>query len=405
MAARKERDKYIIVGGGLAGAAAVEGIREHDKNGPIVLIASEDHLPYNRPPLSKKLWSGKEKVEDIFVNPQKFYDDNGVRLVQNCRVETVDASAKTVTDAKGTVLRYEKLLLATGGAPQVLTIPGAQLAAVCYFRTLDDYVRTRREASDGRSAVVIGGGFIGTEIAAALQASGVAVTMIFPSPYLCKRVFPEALGWAVQKEYRRRGITVLAGDKPVAFSRQGDKFLTQTAHAKPLESDMVIVGVGIEPETALAAGAGLTVGNGIVVNEFLQTSHPDTYAAGDNAFFPYAALGRSVRMEHWDNAQNQGRWAGQNMAGAALPYTYMPYFFSDLFDFGYEAVGDVTAELETVADWQVENEKGVVYYVKNGLVRGALMCNVWDKVPLAREAILKGKSVAQAKHDLLAAKE
>lgn len=404
MAASKEREKYIVVGGGLAGAAAVEGIREHDKTGSIVLIASEGHLPYHRPPLSKQLWSRKKKVEDIFVNPQKFYDDNGVRLVQNCRIKTVDAAAKSVTDVKGKVLRYEKLLLATGGAPQVLTIPGAQLEGVCYFRALDDYVRMRREASEGRSAVVIGGGFIGTEIAAALQTNGVAVTMIFPSPYFCRRVFPEPLGRAVQEEYRRRKVTVLAGDKPVGISRQGDKFHTQTANAKSVESDMVIVGVGIEPETALAASAGLTIGNGIVVNEFLQTSNPDIYAAGDNAFFPYAVLGRSVRMEHWDNALNQGKWAGQNMAGAAQSYTYMPYFFSDLFDFGYEAVGDVTAELETFADWQQENEKGIVYYLKDGKVRGALMCNVWDKVPLARETILKGVSVAQAQRDLLGAK-
>jgi NADPH-dependent 2,4-dienoyl-CoA reductase/sulfur reductase-like enzyme len=209
------------------------------------------------------------------------------------------------------------------------------------------------------------------------------------------------LGRAVQEEFRRRDIAILAGDRPVGIGRQGDKWRTQTANAKSVESDLVVVGVGIEPETTLAVRAGLDVRNGVVVDRFLQTSNPHIYAAGDNALFPYAALGRSMRVEHWDNALNQGKWAGRNMAGAAEPYTYMPYFFSDLFDFGYEAVGDVTTNLETVAHWQQENKEGVVYYMKDGKVRGALMCNVWDKVPMARDMIWKGESVAQ--HDLLRA--
>ena len=160
---------------------------------------------------------------------------------------------------------------------------------------------------------------------------------------------------------------------------------------------MVIVGIGIAPYLDLARNAGLQTANGIIVDEYLQTSLPDIYAAGDNAFFPYQALGKQTRIEHWDNALNQGKWAGRNMADAREPFTYMPYFFSDLFEFGYEAVGEVDARLETFADWQKENDTGVIYYLKDGKVKGAMMCNVWEKVEAARTLIRKGETMTPEK--------
>jgi len=159
----------------------------------------------------------------------------------------------------------------------------------------------------------------------------------------------------------------------------------------------VIVGIGIAPYLDLARNSGLQTANGIIVDEYLQASLPDIYASGDNAFFPYHVLGKQTRIEHWDNALNQGKWAGRNMAGAREPFTYMPYFFSDLFEFGYEAVGDVDARLETFADWQKENETGVIYYLKDGKVRGAMMCNVWEKVEAARTLIRKGDTMTPDK--------
>lgn len=217
--------------------------------------------------------------------------------------------------------------------------------------------------------------------------------MVFPDAYLCSRVFPDYLGLAVQRRFQERGINILGSDKPVSFSKSGGRFLTRTANGKTIESDLVIVGIGVVPEMALAQGAGLEVGNGIVVNQYLQTSHPDIYAAGDNAFFPYQALGQAMRIEHWDNALNQGRWAGRNMAGASEPFTYQPYFFSDLFELGYEATGEVDSRLDTFADWQKENETGIIYYLRDGKVRGVMMCNVWDKVETARELIRKGEKM------------
>jgi len=395
--------KYVIIGGGLAGAYAVEGIRERDKNGAILLVGSERHLPYDRPPLTKKLWFGKKKLEDIFVHKNGFYDENGVDVRIGTTIASIDAAKRTVTDTAGNAYGYEKLLIATGGIPRKLDIPGGDLEGVCYYRYLDDYLATREKALEGSTAVVVGGGFIGSEIAAALATVKACVTMVFPARYVCDRVFPEELGRAMVGSFEDCGITVITGDKPVSIRREGEGFVTATERIQRLTSDMVIVGVGITPEVGLAKSAGLVVGDGIVVNEFLQTSNADIYAAGDNAFFPYKTLGRSMRVEHWDNAINQGKYAGRNMAGAREPYDYEPYFFSDLFDFGYEAVGDVSSKLETYADWKKENETGVIYYLQDGKVRGAMMCNVWDKVPAARELIRKGAAMPkEALHGAIA---
>ncbi|MDP3025783.1 MAG: FAD-dependent oxidoreductase [candidate division Zixibacteria bacterium] len=384
---------YIIVGAGLAGGCAADAIREHDKKGSVLLVGDEKHLPYDRPHLSKKLWFGKKKVEEIFLHDQNYYDENGIHIKLGTRIVELDARRKAVRDGNGSSFRYEKLLLATGGIPRTLPIPGGNLEGVCYYRYLDDYLRIRKEAKEGKSAVVIGGGFIGSEIAAALNINRVKVTMIFPEPYLVQRVFPDYLGKTIQQHYIEREITILNGDKPSSFVKNGDKFITRTGNGKQVESDLLIVGIGITPVIDLAQQAGLKVGNGIVVNEYLQTSDPNIYAAGDNAYFPYQALGQNMRVEHWDNAINQGKWAGRNMAGAYEQFDYMPYFFSDLFEFGYEAVGEVDSQIETFADWQKENDTGVIYYLKEGKVRGLMMCNVWGKVDAARELIKKGERV------------
>jgi len=388
---------YVIVGGGLAGASAVQGIRDLDAAGRILLISEEVHLPYDRPPLSKKLWFGKQKVEDIFLHDRAFYDTHAVTLALDAKAVRLDPDAKTLTAINGETYGYGKMLLATGCRPRPLDIPGSDLDGICYFRNLDDYLRTRGVAAEGKSAVVIGGGFIGSELAAALNINKLQVTMIFPSTLLCDRVFPNYLGRAMQQRFQEKGVRMLASDKPVSFSKNSDKFITRTENGETIASDIVIVGVGVIPEVELARSGGLDVGNGIVVNEYLETSHPGIYAAGDNALFPYRVLGQTMRVEHWDHALNQGKWAGRNMAGAREPFTYQPYFFSDLFEFGYEATGEVDSRLETFADWQKENDTGVIYYLRDGKVRGVMMCNVWDKVEMARELIRNEERITPEK--------
>jgi NADPH-dependent 2,4-dienoyl-CoA reductase/sulfur reductase-like enzyme len=284
------------------------------------------------------------------------------------------------------------LLLATGGTPRRLPIRGGDLEGVCYYRTLRDYHAVRAAATSGKSAAVIGGGFIGSEMAAALSVNGVAVTMIFPDEWLVSRVFPEDLGRALTDYYRSKQVTVFSKDVPASIEQSGNGYVVQTKAGRQVQADVIIAGIGIVPNIALAQAAGLRTGDGIIVDQYLRTSASDVYAAGDVAFFPEDVLG-SRRIEHWDNAVTQGRHAGRNMAGANQPFTDMPFFFSDLFEFGYEAVGEVDSRLETFADWQEPNKTGVIYYLRDRRVRGAMMCNVWGKVDGARELIRKAQPV------------
>jgi 3-phenylpropionate/trans-cinnamate dioxygenase ferredoxin reductase component len=384
------RYDYLVIGAGLAGVSAIEGIREIDTKKSIGILGAEEHLPYDRPPLSKKLWFGKKQVQDIFLHDQAFYDRHGVALMLGRQAVALDPNSKTITDSRGENHRFSKLLLATGGVPQVLSIPGGDLQGICYYRTLSDYQRMRAESAEGKSATVIGGGFIGSEMAAALCLNKVRVTMIYPAACLCDRVFPEDLGLAMEHVYESRGIRIMKGLKPIGFERKGSGFITQTSSGERLESDLIIAGIGIKPALELARQAGLDAGDGILVNGYLQSSHPDIFAAGDNTRFPYQALGIQTRVEHWDNALNQGKQAGRNMAGAHEAYAYMPYFFSDLFEFGYEAVGEVNSRMEIVADWQKPHDTGTISYMRGGRVRGMMMCNVWDKIEAAREMIRQG---------------
>lgn len=393
----QETYKYVIVGGGLAGASAVEGIRERDRDSPILMIGSEQFLPYDRPPLTKKLWTGKKLVTDVFRHESEFYLRNRVDVGIGERVVELDPNARTVTTNRGHHHAYEKLLLATGGVPRRLDIPGGNLWGIYYYRFLEHYLRLRKDAQEGMSAVVVGGGFIGSELAAALTDEGVAVTMVFPEAYLVERIFPEGLGRSLQDTYAQRGVRVLAGDLPVSMDLSGGRYVTMTRNGERLESDILLVGAGILPDVTLAEKAGLRVDNGVVVDEYCRSSDPGIFAAGDNANFPHLTFGEHLRIEHWDNALNQGRYAGMNMAGANVRYDYMPYFWSDLFEFGYEAVGDTRSKLDTFADWERENDTGVIYYLgDDGRVRGVMTCNMYGHMDDARELIRSGRQFSAA---------
>lgn len=378
---------YIIVGAGLAGASAIEGIREHDGTGRILLIGAESHLPYHRPPLTKSLWFGTKGTSDIIVEDESFYRENDIELKLGTKITRVDPTEKTVEDNNGQSYAYDKLLLATGGTPRRLPIPGGDLPGVSYYRYMDDYTSLRKAADDAKSAIVIGGGFIGSEIAAALNRQNLDTTMVFPESWLCARVFPRGLGETLVRKYEEKGVRVITRDRPNGIKQEDNRYVVETAGGKRIEADIVVAGIGIAPGVELAESAGLEVEDGIVVDEFLRSSNPSIFAAGDNARFKFSGLDTSMRVEHWDNALNQGKYAGECMAGADRKYDYMPYFFSDLFDFGYEAVGEINPKLETVPIWQKENEIGIIYYLKDGIVRGALMCNVWEKIDEVREFI------------------
>jgi 3-phenylpropionate/trans-cinnamate dioxygenase ferredoxin reductase component len=377
--------RYLIVGGGMTGAAAVKGIRERDPDGSIVLVGGEQHAPYARPPLTKKLWSGGDEAK-IWRGTA----EAGADLRLGRRIASLDLDARAAADDAGETYAWEKVLLATGGRPR--TIPGSD--GVVYFRTLDDYRAVRARVHEGARAIVIGGGFIGSEIAAALAMNGCRATMVFPETGIASRVLPEGLSAFVTEQYRSRGVEVLTGETVAAASVAS----VVTGSGRTLEADVVIAGLGIVPDVELATAAGLTVDDGIVVDELGRVdSRDDVFAAGDVASFPVAALGRRFRVEHEDHANSHGRAVGANMAGANVAYDHLPFFYSDMFDLGYEAVGEVDSRLETVETWEEPNRKGTIAYLDaDRRPRGFLYWNVWDKVDQGRELIRAGAPVDEA---------
>jgi len=378
--------RYVIVGGGMTADAACRGIRDHDSVGSIGLFASEPHAPYARPPLSKALWSGKDESSIWRGTP-----DLGVDVHTASRIVSLDLDARTVTDAGGEQHSYERLLLATGGSPRQL--PSAA-EGVVYFRTVDDYRRLRGLAGDGVRVTVVGGGFIGSEIAAALASNGCSVTILFPEAGIGARLFPSALARFVNGYYREKGVEVLPDELVEEVASSDGRFEVRTKGGTTIEAAAVVAGLGIVPATELAEQAGLEVDDGVLVDELGRAGgREDVFAAGDVARFPVPALGGTRRVEHEDHANMHGRVVGANMAGAGQPYDHLPFFYSDLFELGYEAVGDVDPRLETVEAWAEPNRKGVVAYLEDGRARGFLLWDVWGKVDAARDLIRAGASV------------
>ena len=368
--------KYLIIGGGLAGDAATKGIRELDPDGTIGMISMEPDPPYMRPNLSKGLWKGRP-VEKIWRKTQ----ERGTDIHLNCTVTQIEPEKKLIRDMEHGEYTYDKLLLATGGTPNHLPYGEGN---IIYFRTFQDYQQLRKLTEKGHRFLVIGGGFIGSEIAAALTMVGQQVTMVFPENAISERAFPKELAKFLNEYYRLKGVEVLSGESIVSVQKEGDHIVAHTGSGRAIEVDGVVAGIGIHPSLELARQIGLDVDNGILVNEQLQTSHPDIYAAGDAASFFHSALSRRVRVEHEDNAVQMGRIAGRNMAGSSEAYTHIPMFYSDLFDLGYEAVGEIDSKLRTYADWQEPFKKGVIYYLDDGQVRGVVLWNVWEKTDEAR---------------------
>lgn len=359
--------------------AAASAIRKANSQGSIGLISKELVMPYDRPPLTKDLWKGKD-IESIWRKTEKL----DVTFHLGRVIQSLDAEKKCVADDAGDVYTFEKLLLATGGTPRQLPFGMDQ---IIYFRTLQDYQRLRAMTEKGNRFAVIGGGFIGSELAAALAMNGKQVVMIFPEKVIGARMFPIDLGLFLNEYFREKGVEVRAQELVTGLKADGQSFILEMENQPPITVDGVVAGVGLQPNLELAEMAGLKVADGIIVDEFLLTSHPDIYAAGDVASFYSPVLEKRLRVEHEDNAKTMGKFAGHNMAGVATAYEHLPFFYSDLFDLGYEAVGEVDSSLDIVSDWKEPYRKGVVYYLKDQRVRGVLLWNISKKVDAARELI------------------
>jgi NADPH-dependent 2,4-dienoyl-CoA reductase/sulfur reductase-like enzyme len=379
--------RYLIVGGGMTGDAACKGIRSVDPDGSIGLVGDEPDPPYARPPLSKGLWLGKDE-STIWRGTE----EQGVDMHLGREVVSLDLDARTTTDDRGDTYGYEKLLLATGGRPR--TIPGAP-DEVVHYRTLADYHALRSHAGEDSRVVVVGGGFIGSEVAAALTQNGAAVTMVFPEEAIGSRLFPRDLALSVSDYYRGKGVEVVAGELVAGVDRDGDRLRVTTKGGAAHDADVVVAGLGIVPRVELAVASGLPADNGIPVDDRGRVAGSDeVFAAGDVARFPARDLGQDLRVEHEDHAKSHGHQVGRNMAGANEPYDHLPFFYSDMFELGYEAVGELDSRLDTIAEWAEPHRKGVVCYRDaEGRPRGFLLWDTWGKVDAATELIHAGAPV------------
>ncbi len=380
---------YIIIGGGMTGAAAVMGIRQEDREGRIAMFTKENFRPYNRPPLSKGLWTGKD-IKEIMRPLEKF----DVDLFLETHVTKILPTENAILTENDEKFTYEKLLLANGGEP--ITLPDTP-KGVIYFRTLDDFQRLSERMNKGERFCVIGGGFIGSEIAAALNKKDKNVTMIFPEVGISGYLFPDNHSLFLNEYYREKGINIFSGHLVEAINKKGETFLVdiknlETESISTHEFDGVIVGIGIQPNIQIAQEAGINTDDGILVNRQLQTNIENIFAAGDVAQFYSPHLDKKVRVEHEDNANNMGLLAGKNMTGSMETYDHLPFFYSDLFDLGYEAVGEINKEFNIVTDWIEEHKKGTIFYLQDEKIRGLVFWNLWGQVDKGRKIISEGKT-------------
>jgi len=393
--------QYVIVGGGHAGAAAIAGIRAHDKTGSILLISRENFPPYLRPPLSKGLWSGKTKRDELSIHDQAFYREHHVDLVLRREAVELDPDHRRLWDDHGATYDYGKLLLATGLRPRRLEVEGGDSEGVHYYRTLEDYLYLADYLPRFQHALVLGSGFIGMEMAAALITAGKEVTLLYPGEYPLQRVLPRDLGLFVADYYRDKGVETVSGEGLARIEERAE-LIAYTTKGNDITTQIILAGIGAEPVTDLAEGAGLEVGDGIEVDEYARTFDPNIYAVGDVVEFPYLALGRRMRIEHENHANEHGFAAGANMAGANRPYTTLPYFYSDLFELGWEAVGQVDSSLDAHPIWKEQHREGIVFYLSDDVIRGVLLWNVWDHVPWAQDVIRDARPTTTAEREKLA---
>ncbi len=390
-----ERIPYVIIGGGLAATAAIDAIRRRDKTGRLILIGAEPHLPYDRVPLSKDYLLGRMEREHVFLRPPRFYERHRVEQFLGQSATAVDVRTRTITLNDGSEVGFERLLLATGGRPRRLSIPGADLDGVSYLRTLEDSDTLRAAMANARQAVVVGGGFIGCEVATAFAQSGLQTALLEVTPAPLGLVLDAETSAFMTAFLSQQGVTLRTGTAAVQFvGVQGRVERVVTGNGEEIAADVVVIGVGIAPNTELAAAAGLSVANGVVVNEYLEAADV-VYAAGDVARYYSPILGRHLRVEHYDVALQHGRTAGANMAGARLAYTELPYFFSHMGALRIDVIGDMSVRQQCVRRGPLSLEPGFVQFCfADGFLQAALFINGKPELlQTARERIAQRRPV------------
>jgi 3-phenylpropionate/trans-cinnamate dioxygenase ferredoxin reductase component len=382
----------VIIGAGLAGAKAAEAARDAGYPGRVVLVGDEAHRPYERPPLSKAVLRGEAEPDSTRVHPDGFYDDHGIELVTG-HIAAVDPGARRFELAGGEALAFDRAVLATGAEPRRLAVPGADLGGVRYLRSVDDAVGLRDAIRASSRVAVVGAGWIGSEVAASARQVGADVVLVSPATVPLQRVLGDRVGDVFRQLHADHGVRLRLG-VGVQELRGSDAVEEVALTNGTVEAaDLVVVGIGVTPRTEVAAAAGAAVGDGVVVDQYLESGAQGIYAAGDVASAWHPHYRRNVRIEHWANALNQGAAAGRNAAGRREPYDRLPYFFSDQYDLGMEYVGlgDPTDDLVVRGD--LDGREFVAFWHREGVVTAAMTVNVWDVVDDLRAIVASGRPV------------
>jgi 3-phenylpropionate/trans-cinnamate dioxygenase ferredoxin reductase subunit len=394
--------EYLLIGGGMAAGNCAAELRKRGAEGEILLVGREPELPYERPPLSKEYLRGEAKREDAYVNPADWYEQNGVELRTRTNVMSLDAEARTAKLQGGDEVEFEKALIATGSNVNILRVEGAELEGIHYLRAFGNSDAIRADAEKAERVVLIGGSYIGCEVAASLTATGTACAIVMMEDVALSRVFGDDAGRWFQQVMESKGVEFHGGETLSAFEGDEGVSAVVTESGITVAGDFAVVGAGVKPDVMLAERAGLEVDDGILCDQTLQTSVEGIYAAGDVCNYESAIHGRRLRVEHWDVAMQQGMHAAGGMMGEGVPYEVVPYFFSDLADWAsLEYVGPAHEWDEEI--WRGDRDAGefAVFYLKDGKVAGCLSVGRSEDLGVARELLANGVDVSDKK-DVLA---
>ncbi len=391
------KSKYVILGGGMvAGYAAKELVERGLKPGELAILSADDAVPYERPPLSKGFLSGKDDEAGIRINAQEFYREQGIEVKLGCEVKGVDAEGKVLRLASGDEWHFEKLIVATGSRVRVLNVPGKDLAGIHYLRSLDDSRRIREHARTAKRAVVIGGSFIGMEVASVLAQKSIAVTMVLREGRIWERFFTPEMSRFFEGYYAKRGVEFIKNASVTELLGGAAIRSVRLDSDRRIECDMAVAGVGVQPVVEPVANAGIQIGDGVVVNEYLETSQRDIYAAGDVANYQDVLFGKRRRVEHWDNAVSQGQQCARALLGERSPFVHVPYFFSDVFDLSYEFWGDPAGANEAVERGDLTSSSFSVWWLAQGRVVAAFVMNRQDEERDAAPRWIASKQVVSS---------
>jgi NADPH-dependent 2,4-dienoyl-CoA reductase/sulfur reductase-like enzyme len=393
------KSNIVILGGGMvAGYAAKELVGLGLPKGELAILSADHAVPYERPPLSKSFLAGKDSEDAIKINPDDSYKKQGIELRLECEVASLDVKRKSLILKGGDEFGFQRLMIATGALPRTLDIPGSELQNLFYLRTLNDSKSIRGAAEKAKHAVVIGGGFIGMEVAAVLAQKGIEVVMVLTDDRVFKRLFTPEMSCFFENYYAPRGVRLIKSTSVTEF--RGNRAVNSTVlrDGQIIQCDLVVAGIGVRPAIEVLTNSGLELGDGVLVNEYLQTSHPDIFAAGDVANYQDVLFAKRRRVEHWDNAVSQGQYCARSLMGDRTPFRHVPYFFSDVFDLSYEYWGDSSGAEQVVHRGDPSSNSFSVWWVRQERVVAAFAMNRPDEErDIAPKWIESGQKVSATK--------